>query len=110
MTDAIASLRNDPLLFVLITLLVAAIAVMGSVIAYLFKRNSSLTLQNTTLSKGTIEAVTSIMPIMTYMQEQLKEAKAENKEMFRGYESKVERLVEDLKGHITLLMKIGHKP
>ena len=108
-TDALGSLRDDPLLFVLITLLVACIVAMSGVIVYLFKHNKTLTDINTSLAKGSTEAVTSLMPIITYMQEQLKEARIEQKGIYRDFEIKVEKLANELKEHIGLLMQIGKK-
>ncbi len=98
--QATEALRGDPLLYVLITFMGAAVIALGGTVAFLFKKNSSLQETNTDLAKAGTEAIASITPIIQYMQ-------AEQKEALGRFERTVEKAASDIKSHINVLKGIG---
>lgn len=98
--QATEALRGDPLLYVLVSFMGAAVLSLGGVVMYLFKRNNQLQDTNTELAKAGTEAIAAFTPLMQSMQGQQRES-------MQRIEGKINEAQSTIKEHINLLQRIN---
>ena len=97
--QAAEALRGDPLLYVLVSVLIAAVLGLATTVMYLFKRNNTLQDTNTELAKAGTEAIAAFTPLMQSMQGTQREA-------MQRIENKINESNATIKEHINLLQRL----
>ena len=99
--NSVEVLRDDPLLYVLISVLIAAIVGLSGFTWYQIKRNTDLQNVNMELAKAGTEAIASITPIIQHM-------KDSQRISLDRFEKLVEKSTQEIKDHINTLSKFGN--